>query len=490
MTNTAVIIPAKRPRSWQVQVVDRLRAAGHTIAVEHGEGQDEGASALDAVLALEAWRFGSSLAAATTPIVASSDAGSPDVVVDLTGSAGERHVPVISIHFDGSSSPSSAARTLALGRLPELTVLFDGKPAGWARPMVGESIWLTRGLNDVLARAITLIERTVRLFADSRSETLPDAPTQSQGPLTADLALRHALMLGPRLLLRALHKAVHHEFHWQVGYRFLEGPGVAETGNLAGTPWTLLEDDSTRFFADPFPFTWEGRDYLFVEEYSRVDGKGLVSVVQFDAAGQPGQPRVVLEAEHHLSYPQVFARDGAVWMLPESSGAKRLVLYRADPFPDRWVADTVLLEGIQISDATLLDHGGGLWLFASVGDGLGGASDTLHVYSAGSLRGPWLPHARNPIQIDRAAARPGGAFVRNGEEITLPVQDGTQTYGGGLGLARLLELDDRSVRLAAPVPVDGAPSWPCMGIHTLNRAGRLEVIDGTKPQLRWGARRQ
>ncbi|MHB1109307.1 MAG: glucosamine inositolphosphorylceramide transferase family protein [Devosia sp.] len=490
MTNTVVIIPAKRPRSWQVQVVDRLRAAGHTIAIEHGEGQDAGASALDAVLTLEALRFERSLAATAAPIAADSSAGSPDLVVDLTGSAGERDVPVISILFDGSPSLSSVARALVSGRLPELNVLLDGKPAGTARPMVGERIWLTRGLNDVLARAITLVERTVRRVAAGQVGVLPSFPMPSAGPLTTALALRHVVALGPLLLLRALDKVVRHEFHWQVGYRFIDGPGVAETGSLAGKPWILLEDDGTRFFADPFAFAWEGRDYLFVEEYPHASGKGLISVAQFDTDGRPGQPRVILEEAYHLSYPQVFAHDGAVWMLPESSGADRLVLYRADPFPDRWITDTVLLEDVQISDATLLNHGGRFWLFASVSDGLGSASDSLHVYSAASLRGPWQPHAQNPIQIDRAAARPGGAFVRNGGEITLPVQDGTQTYGGGLGLARLLELDDCSVRLAPPAPVGGAPGWPCAGIHTLNRAGRLEVIDGTTRRPRWGARRQ
>jgi hypothetical protein len=34
------------------------------------------------------------------------------------------------------------------------------------------------------------------------------------------------------------------------------------------------------------------------------------------------------------------------------------------------------------------------------------------------------------------------------------------------------------VRLAAPVPVAPAGDWPYPMIHTLNRAGRLEVIDG------------
>jgi hypothetical protein len=487
--NIAVIIPANHPRSWQIQVVERLRAAGHAVAIGHSEEHDAGSRALDGILWGEALRFRTSLVAPATPLAAGAEVASPDLVVDLTGGSTLQNAPVVSLLFDGHSSLSSAARALIMGRLPDLTILVDGKPVGTARPMVSERIWLTRALNDVLARAITLIERTVRRFAAGTLDDDAALPAAGAGPLTPAAALRHAFSLGPRLLLRAVHKGTHRPFHWQVGYRLLDGPGAAETGGLAGAAWTLLEDDGTRFYADPFPFSWQGRDYLFVEEYPHASGKGVISVAQLDARGHPSVPRVVLEVDHHLSYPQVFARDGAIWMLPESSGARRLALYRAEQFPDRWVMDTVLLDGVDISDATLLEHGGRLWLFASVGDGLGSASDSLHVYSATSLRGPWLPHAQNPIQIDRAAARPGGSFVRSGDGVALPMQDGTQTYGGGLGLARLLELDEHAVRLAPPVPVAGAPSWPFSGIHTLNRAGRLEVIDGIRPRLRWGRRR-
>ena len=76
-------------------------------------------------------------------------------------------------------------------------------------------------------------------------------------------------------------------------------------------------------------------------------------------------------------------------------------------------------------------------------------------------------------------ARPGGAFIRTGPGgLCLPVQDGTLGYGGGLGLSDLLALDDGTVRLAAPRPILAEGDWPFPRIHTLNRSGPLEVIDG------------
>ncbi|TGT34668.1 hypothetical protein EN808_35470, partial [Mesorhizobium sp. M8A.F.Ca.ET.165.01.1.1] len=111
----------------------------------------------------------------------------------------------------------------------------------------------------------------------------------------------------------------------------------------------------------------------------------------------------------------------------------KLMLYRAADFPDGWIPETVLVEG-EISDATLFEHEGLLWLFATDRDGHGSTSDTLVVFSAPALTGPWRPHPANPILIDHRMARPGGAFVRNREgRVLLPVQDGTLGYGGGLG---------------------------------------------------------
>jgi hypothetical protein len=265
--------------------------------------------------------------------------------------------------------------------------------------------------------------------------------------------------------------------HWRVGYRFNDGPGVAATCTL-GNGWSVLPDAGDHFYADPFPFQWQGRDFLFVEDYPHATGKAVISVVSFDADGTPQAPRCVLEEPHHLSYPQVFERDGSIWMLLEASASGKLTLYRSIEFPDRWAAEAVLVEG-EISDATLLDHGGRLWLFATNRDGYGSTSDTLVVFHAPTLAGPWKPHPLNPILIDRRMARPGGAFIRGeNNRIFLPVQDGTLGYGGGLGLSELLELDDQTVRLSSPRPIIADGDWPYPKIHSLNRSGRLEVIDG------------
>lgn len=478
-----IIVPQSGARNWQMVVAERLRAEGYDIAVLHRPGPANWPAAVNAALAFERRIFrrtGPGLAAPTAEIPASPRSRSAALRLDLTGNAAPSNVPTITLAFDGSRCDLSAAVAVAAGKLPVIEAVLDRKTVvGRAWPMIDKRESAALGIEDVLARAITLAVSAVRAFAEGR--LAGNEPGPATAPNDDGTAMRFAsaylTKALPRLGREAIRRARFRHAHWRVGYRFTDGPGVAETGRL-GDGWSVLPGPGDRFYADPFAFEWQGRSFVFVEDYHHATGKAVISVVPFDIDGVPQEARVVLEEAHHLSYPQVFERDGAIWMLPEASSGGKLTLYRATAFPDRWAAEAVLVEG-EISDATLLEHEGLLWLFATHRDGYGSTSDTLAVFSSASLTGPWMAHPLNPILIDRRGARPGGAFIRNPEgRIFLPVQDGTLGYGGGLGLSELLMLDRRTVRLSAPRPVAADGDWPYPKIHTLNRSGRLEVIDG------------
>jgi len=477
-----IIVPQTAPRRWQKLVIERLKADGYDIAVLHQPGTAGWPAVASAAFAFERRvfrRHGPSLADALPAIPAAVSGRPAELRLDLTGQATPSDIPTISLLFDGAGRDFAAATAVAAGGLPTIEAILDAKTVvGRALPMVDKRESSALGTEDVLARAVTLAVSIPRAFAEGRlaaNEPLSKGGRQGAGAMRfASAYLGSAL---PRLGREALRRLRFRHAHWRVGFRFTDGPGVAETGAL-GNGWSVLPDAGDHFYADPFPFHWQGRSFIFVEDYPHVTGKAVISAVPFDAKGVPQTPQVVLEEPHHLSYPQVFERDGDIWMLPEGSGGGQLTLYRASPFPDRWVAEAALLEG-EISDATLFEHDGWLWLFATDRDGYGSTSDTLVVFSSRALSGPWKPHPMNPVMIDRRMARPGGAFVRRHDGgIVLPVQDGTLGYGGGLGLSELLQLDAQTVRLSPARPVEAGGDWPYPKIHTLNRAGRLETIDG------------
>ncbi|TPW32841.1 glucosamine inositolphosphorylceramide transferase family protein [Pararhizobium mangrovi] len=484
MPGIEIHVPSRRPRRWQVEICERLAAVGHAVTVRLVEEPRAAWPVIAAASLAFEWRMAGRrsepLFAVRAPIAASGNDRPVDLVVDLAGQRKNAAATTFALAASGRSFEADAAATLAAGDLPQITLLRDGMPVAHAAPMVDTPSSVALALEDVLARAVTLVVAQVAALDPAADVVAPETAVPGQGPAVSSFALQYLSHGAPRLAREVLRRARYRQAHWRVGYRFHEGPGVAETGAL-GTGWQVLPDDGTRFFADPFAFNDGNGFHLFVEDYPHATGKAVISHVAFDGNGRTSQPRPVLEEAHHLSYPQVFARDGAIWMLPEASQSRRLTLYRADPFPDRWRPAATLVEDREISDATLLEHDGLLWLVASERDGFGSTSDTMVVFHADRLEGPWHAHPANPILIDRRRARPGGAFVMANGRLALPVQDGTLGYGGGLGLAALERLDTQAVRFGKPLAIGTAGDWPHPMVHTLNRAGPLEVIDGIAP---------
>ena len=463
-------------RRWQLALLQRLEAAGHSVGVSHA-GLAPRERALGAILALESRRPCSLLSLRPAP---AQRPGKAELIIDLTGTAEQGDTPTLSLSFFGQFNLGAGLAHMIGGReLPEIVAWLDGVAVGRARPMIGDRVWLTNGASDLLAGAIGLVEQCVARFEAGLLAPLPEKVRLPRQRFGANLLLRYLPNLAAGLIRRRIRKLHARPFYWQTAYRRLDGQGVAEDGSLSGAPFALLPDDGKRFFADPFVIERAGRTFLFVEEFPYALARGVVSVAELGADGRFGMPRQVLVEPHHLSYPQVFELGGDVWMIPESSSARQVVLYRAESFPDRWVRHATLIANREISDATLLERDGRFWLFGTERHSQGNPSDTMVVFSADRLDGPWLPHPMNPVLIDRSAARPGGAFVRQGERLYLPVQDGTRVYGGGLGLAELVELTQHAVRFGPPRPVRPGKAWSRLGIHTLNRGGGIEVIDST-----------
>ena len=261
---------------------------------------------------------------------------------------------------------------------------------------------------------------------------------------------------------------------WYVAWR---RGGDHDALDIAWQDFTPLPDGGKGYFADPFVLMRGDTAHVFCEEVPFATGKGIISHFTIDAEGRASQPRPVLERPYHLSYPFVFERGGEVWMIPESSSNRTVELYRAEPFPDHWIKEADLLDGVLADDATLVEHNGKLWMFASVRDWPQASSwEALGLFHADALEGPWQAHAGNPVLLDPTAARPAGAMFRHNGELIRPAQDCRGGYGAGLAFARVDRLDEQG--FAQTVVGHVAPrTRKTKGLHTYNRADVVEVID-------------
>lgn len=308
-----------------------------------------------------------------------------------------------------------------------------------------------------------------------------DLPTPSDRRPRASSVLGHALLVGGGVVGRRVRRLGFRD-PWFVGLRS-RTPGSVEgvlTGRAAGPGFRPVLAGPDAGFADPFLFDWNGASHLFFERYSYTDRRGSLWACELGADGSPGETMPILEAEHHLSYPQVFSAEGETFLLPEAAESRSVELYACVRFPDRWELSHRLLEGVTAADPTLLVHEGRFWLFVNIFERGASPDDELHVYFSDTLSGPWQSHPANPVVSDVRSARGAGRIIRLQGMLIRPAQDCSRAYGSAITFNRI---DTLTCTAYAETPVgrlDASWSPGLFATHTYGFDDRFEVVDGRR----------
>ena len=478
----------ERARQWMVGTTLPLENQGTGIQIAWAETTLPTPVGLDTLFELErlVLRKGKSSGAdrlKTLPLP--RRLGEPDVVVDFTTAGRDlacsapRYLRPL---FNGAAGEDAALAAILAGDLPVIEIVDEnGDILDRGHPSAEIAAGLSGGLETVIGRTMTLLAAVL----SGKPRIVPQLNYSAAG--NTKKPVEYVARGLAWSVAREIYRLCCYAPHWHVGWRYCGEADVWKTGDLSGPAWNVLGDPGNHFYADPFPMTWQGRTFVFFEDLDHRVGKGIISAVEFNGAGPVGKAIPVLEESCHLSYPFLIEHDGELWMIPETSGHRDVALYKCVRFPDKWKRHVTLLSGLELGDATITRHNGLYYLFGASYDGVGGYSDTLAIYHAENLLGPWLPHASNPVLIDRASARPAGNFVTIDQKLWRPVQDCSGGYGCGLGLAEIVELSPTAFKQIVRTSVRPGPLWPGRKLHTLNRCGALEVIDGARIQPKWRA---
>jgi len=477
MAMLRILVPKNNLRRWHNSLFDALSRDGARVEIEMRDGPPRSLtlalleelerqllarhhSLLDPEMKLKTRGFSTDATDLTFDLTGQPEAAAGAIFPVYCGVAGDEARDAMIL--------SGAPPYLGLAKKEgERTVLVSKALIALRRPSL-----LRGGRENVASRLITLIRALVR----KGSAEAIDAASANGPPSALVLpSLREYLLLRARLRLQRL---IAHEGHWRIGWRLLASPSDAMSHNgwPAGANWTWLRDDRRRYYADPFLFAYEGVMHVFCEEFPYATRKGVISWFPLDGCGRLAKPpRVVLEASCHLSYPFVFRHEGEIWMMPEASSSRSLALYRADPFPERWTPDRLLLDNIEISDATIFEHKGRSWMMAATHEDNGSSWDCLSVFVADSPFGPWRRCGDGHVLIDASAARPAGNLYRRGAGLWRPAQDCTGGYGSGLAFCRVDRLDETSFSQVVESRVGAPPG--AQGVHTINTAANFEAVD-------------
>ena len=135
------------------------------------------------------------------------------------------------------------------------------------------------------------------------------------------------------------------------------------------------------------------------------------------------------------------------------------------------------MKDVQAVDTTLFEKDGLWWLFCNIGGKDFASNDELNIFYSKTPLGPWIPHKRNPVKSDVRSSRPAGRLFYRNEDLFRPAQDCSKRMGGAMCLNRVTSLTTEDFKEELVTRIE--PNWikGLHGVHTLNTAGRLTMMD-------------
>ncbi len=476
---------------WHLALFEALVAAGHDVRVSFGDSPEPLPTTLTALFDYDRARTQAGPERFSTHVSPQAfaqfrrDTGDPrTITLDLATASRVVVHPgrVLRPLYDGSLKDYALFHALLERRAPHLAVSDSlSRDRVWPIGLpANETPWrIATAFDQVTSRLVEgLLRVVVRIEAgEGPGEEAQKIKSPASNATVFSAASAYASARAARKLGRLRDRLTRDSAKWHVAWRELPNDAPPEPGLLRLSDYHTLPDDGQRYFADPFVFEHQDRRHVFVEEVPGATGRGRISHFEIARGGGAGPVQAVIEEAHHLSYPFVFARDGAIWMLPEASASGGLDLYRATRFPYAW-EKVARIIGTPVHDATLFEHGDYLWIAAGSQALQSSSWDALALFYADSLLGPWQAHGQNPVLINARAARPAGALWRTSDGVLMrPAQDCISDYGSRLTLKRIDRLDPRGFAETIVGQIRFPAESHILGPHTLSRGGGLELID-------------
>lgn len=255
-----------------------------------------------------------------------------------------------------------------------------------------------------------------------------------------------------------------------------------------------VTDVPAKFVADPFLVQEDETWYLFFEVYNQNTKQGDLAVATSSNARNWRYQQIILDEPFHLSYPYVFKWQDEYYLIPESFEANSIRLYKAEEFPTKWTYVTTLVDNVERVDNSIVYFNDKWWLFAAPT-----SNDTLHLYFADDLLGPWQEHPQSPIvEGNTHMARPSGRVLVYEGRLYRYTMDVNPAVGTHQVMA--LEITDITPTTYAerfvseePIISGSGKGWNMHGMHQLDphQIGPnkwLAAVDGYGKYLVFGLR--
>jgi len=228
-----------------------------------------------------------------------------------------------------------------------------------------------------------------------------------------------------------------------------------------------VTDIKAKFVADPFMVKEDSTWYMFFEAFNSDTKKGDIGLATSNDGFNWNYERIVLSEPWSLSYPYVFKFENYYYMIPGTG--KSTKLYKAIDFPINWKFVKTLLDGNH-ADSSIFKSGD-LWFLFSETHKL--HYDTLRLYFAKKLTGPWNEHPKSPIILgDPSRARPAGRVILVNNKIIRFAQDAKISYGNSIRAFEIIKISQTEYEEKElennPILSASGFGWNKKGMHQID----------------------
>lgn len=261
---------------------------------------------------------------------------------------------------------------------------------------------------------------------------------------------------------------------------FLYNRWVLATGKKGDKGFKIIHPPAERFWADPFIVKYDGRLYVFFEEFIYRELKGHIVVGELNIKrGIIEKIIVVLQDKHHFSYPHVFRYENDWYMIPETHEKEEIGLYMATEFPYKWKKKRVLIKNIDSADSTIFKWDGIFYLFTNPREDDIGMShyNNLKIYYSSDLHnGEFLPVPDIQLQYNGLFnSRMAGSIISCKDGIFRLAQNCERIYGESVQVNRIDLISPQKYRESFIKTIDRPRK--ALGMHTYNAVGNTEIVD-------------
>ena len=282
-------------------------------------------------------------------------------------------------------------------------------------------------------------------------------------------------------LKRTLKKATAYDEVYAVGIRKYHSSDNDRIDTSAS--FSVLPEQRDMWMADPLIFTHEGKDWLFVETFSKRTHRGSISVIDLNNNTNAYAPVPVIEEPYHMSFPMIFTWSNEYYMIPETSENHSVNIYKCEDFPYKWsLAHSFSTDKLIVDSVITEKHENSISLLASESS----AGNPLLVrfirYTISNINGAWEirfePNESADFTLDQ---RNGGTplHMKNNSRCYITQTSTAVDYGVSVSVSDIENNHVSPIQTldSHTVKISGIKASDIIGIHTYSHGVQYEVID-------------